>query len=176
MLFRHLIPLKTSLVMKTQTKRLSIGLPPKINIFKPWTLLCMDTTHITVYLHMKIPPSSVSWLNRFRLQYSNVDCTVQLWLMQDNKHKRDEWKLWKVIKFHLLRSSTSHFIVSSTLPGKKAVKWIGSSLISSLLLYKKIDDSLACKNDKGLAETRRRETTGPMSPINAIFNTVMTLS
>jgi hypothetical protein len=58
--------------------------------------------------------------------------------MQDNKHKRDKWKLQKVIKFHLLKSSTSHFIVSFTYPGKKnkrPVKQCGSSLISCLFLY-----------------------------------------
>lgn len=174
MVLKHLIPLKTSL--QTLTKRLSIEMPQKINIFKPWTHLCMDTAHITVYLHMKISPSSVSWLNRFRLQFSNVDCTVQLWLMQDNTHKRDKWKLQQVIKFHLLKSSTSYFIVSFTHPGKKAVKWTGSSLVSCLFLYKKIHDSLTCKNDKGLARRGGGETTGPKSHINAIFNTAGTLS
>lgn len=137
-------------------QRLSIQTPLKINIFKPCTLLCMDAAHIIVYLHMKISPSSVSWLNRFRLQYSNVDCPGQLWLKQDNKHKGDKWKLPKVIKFHLWKSPTSHFLTSFTHPRKKAVKQVGSSLVSCLFLYKKIDDSLTCKNDKGLAQARRR--------------------
>lgn len=136
-------------------------MPLKINIFKPWTLLCMDTAHIIVYLHMKISPSSVSWLNRFRLQYSNVDCTGQLWLMQDTKHKGDKWKLPKVIKFHLWKSPTSHFLMSFTHPRKKAVKQVGSSLVSCLFLYKKIDDSLTCQNDKGLAQARRRRNHRP---------------
>lgn len=146
---------------KTLTERLSIEMPLKINIFKPWTLLCMDTAHIIVYLHMKISPSSVSWLNRFRLPYSNVDCTGQLWLMQDNKHKGDKWKLPKVIKFPLLESPTSHFLMSFTHPRKKAAKQVGSSLASCLFLYKKIDDSLTCKNDKGLVRARRRRNHRP---------------
>lgn len=92
-LLRHLILLKTSLGLKTlELKKLSIEMPLKINIFKPWALLCMSTAHVIVHLHMKISPSSVSWLNRFRLPYSNVDCIGQLWLMQDNKHKRRQMK------------------------------------------------------------------------------------
>jgi hypothetical protein len=90
-LLRHSLLLKTSLGLKTlELKKLSIEMQLKINIFKPWTLLCMSAAHIIVHLHMKISPSSVSWLNRFRLPYSNVDCIGQLWLMQDNKHKRDK--------------------------------------------------------------------------------------
>lgn len=40
----------------------------------------------TLYLHMKIPPPSVSELNRFGLQYSNVK-TGQFWFVQDVRQK-----------------------------------------------------------------------------------------
>lgn len=151
-------------------------MPLKTNIFQPWTLLCMDTAHIIVYLHMKISPSSVSWLNRVRLQYSNVDCTGQLWLTQESKHKGDKWKLPKVIKFHLWKSPTSHFIMSFTHPRKRAVKQVVSSLVFCLFLYKRLKIHWPVKMTKDYRSQGGGETTGLKSQANAICSTVVTLS